>query len=767
MKLDRRSFLLLGTGATVGGAVGSMFTPLAWKLTDDASIWTQNWSWTPVPPGGEVSFTRSVCTLCPGGCGVKVRKVKTRPVKIDGAKQYAVNNGGICLLGLSGLQVLYSPSRVKAPMKRVGKRGKGEFVQITWDEAISEVAKKLGALRSSESHKVGCITGSGKGTVSKLFSRFMQAYGSPNLFWQATTWDTYETVMRLMHGVNGQAAFDLENSDHILSFSSGLLDGWGSPVRMLQAHGKWRDPDSEKTVVVQIESKMSNTAAKADKWIPINPGTEGALAMGMANVIITESLYDRSFINWYTEGFEDAPGRAGKLKKSFKRLVQKEYPLKKVADITGVSIENIKIAARDFAKAKRPVALFGRGNGDRPIPLSDAMAIHSLNALVGSINRPKGGVFAIAKEREYPWPSIKHDPAGRKGLRRPRIDGADKTGRGLANNMLNRLPEVINNSGQSPLKALLICDANPLYTLADTQKTAKALDKIDFIVSFSSHLDDTTAYADLILPDHVYLERLRDVPTPLGMNKPVTGLSVPVIKPVYKTRHVGDVILKVAKKMGGAMAASFPWTDYTKCLEQAMGDKWGDLQEKGVWVNAGYAPAQPSAAFKTPSGRFEFFSAPVRGRRRARKAIMPGYEKIKAVGDINKYPLTVIPCDSIRLATGPTGDTPFMMKTVSDKVLKKNDLVVEVNTRTAKQYGLSQGVAAVLSTPAGSARVLVNVTEEIKPELIGVPRGLGHTAYDKYLGGKGANYNTLISPVPDPATGLDVAWGIRAVLKLA
>ena len=132
MKIDRRSFLSL----LIGGGAGAGLTPIPWKLTDDISIWTQMWPWSPVPEDGEVSYVNSVCTLCPGGCGITVRKIENRAVKIEGMKGHPVNDGGICILGLSGLQLLYGPTRVKTPLKRKASRGEGKWIPISWEDAV-------------------------------------------------------------------------------------------------------------------------------------------------------------------------------------------------------------------------------------------------------------------------------------------------------------------------------------------------------------------------------------------------------------------------------------------------------------------------------------------------------------------------------------------------------------------------------------------------------------------------------------------------------
>ncbi|MBW2330570.1 MAG: molybdopterin-dependent oxidoreductase, partial [Deltaproteobacteria bacterium] len=174
MKLDRRTFIELIVGFSAGAGGGFMLTPVNWKLMDDMTIWSQE-LWPryqlgglkgSLPQRGKVTHADSVCNLCPGGCGITVRKVADRVTKIEGREGYPVNNGGICPLGAAGLQFLYGPWRAPSPLRRVGKRGSGQFEKITWDEAINEVVQKLGDLRrKGQSHTVACILASDRGTV--------------------------------------------------------------------------------------------------------------------------------------------------------------------------------------------------------------------------------------------------------------------------------------------------------------------------------------------------------------------------------------------------------------------------------------------------------------------------------------------------------------------------------------------------------------------------------------------------------------------------
>ena len=760
MKVDRRSFLSL----VVGGAAGIHITPLPWKLIDDVSIWTQNWPWTPSPEKGEASFVHSTCSLCPGGCGITVRKINDRAVKIEGMKGHPINDGGLCILGLSGLQLLYGPTRIGGPLKRVGARGEGRWEPITWSEAIKSVATRLGELRSAgQPHTVGCIMGSDRGTVPGLFSRFLTVYGSPNFVRTPSIQDGYEFILDAMHGRQASVGFDAEHADFVLSFGSGLLDGWGSPVRMFRAHSGWRNKGVK---LVQVEPRLSNTAAKASQWIPVKPGTEAALALGIAHVMIDESMVDQYFTSNHTFGFDDWTDEKGQPRQGLKTLIMDQYHPDHVETVTGVKRATLLDLARQFAKSDRPLALCGRGQGQTtPGAAGVFVAVHTLNALAGRIHKT-GGVWSMPEPDYIDWPDPEMDGVAARGMQEPRIDGAGGEELPHTRYLLNRFFEKTAENNSKLVQALLISGANPLYSTPDVAMVKKALNNIPLVVSFSSYMDETAAYADLILPNHVYLERYEDLPAPAGFPKPFIGLSKPVAPPQLNTRHAGDTILGIAKALGGAIARAFPWKDYESCLKESLGDKWTGLVETGCWFDSGFKAAPWRNAFDTGSKKFEFVSSGNNGpgQRFAGPEI---FSPPKPEGDGSTYPLVLIPYDIMRLTAAYIGNTPFMTKTVDETTLKGQDSFVEVNPKTAAAAGLTQGCLAVLTTPRGSAKVRVNLFEGIMPGLVAMPRGLGHTAYDDYLAHKGINFNALIGPVQDPASGMDAAWGIRAKLVRA
>ncbi|KPA09905.1 nitrate reductase [Candidatus Magnetomorum sp. HK-1] len=736
MKIDRRAFLSLGLGAAAGTAI----TPVPWKLIDDSSIWTQNWPWTPVPPVGKVTYANSVCTLCPGGCGISVRKSGDRAIKIEGRDDHPINKGGICMLGLSGLQLLYGPTRIQTPLKRVGKRGENKFKPISWGEALDFVQKALQPLREEKkTTELAAILGTNQGSVADLFSRFFQAFGSPNLFKMPSADDVSAAGLKIMQGETTPIAYDLENADYILSFGAGLVDGWGAPGKMFLAHGKRKSALKHSDVrFVHIDARLSNTAAKADTWLSVKPGTEAALALGMAQYIIKENMYNQAFIKRYSNGFD-----------AFKAMVDKDYTPKKAAEITGLDEEIIRFLAKDFTKAKRPVALFGRSNLENAGSLQEFMAIHALNALVGNINSP-GGVWAKPSIEINDWVQAALDDVAIKGLNEKGLDPDSKE----SSTRPHRLIDAISKAKTSPVSVLLVSGANPAYQLSDQKSVQKAFEKIPTIISFSTFMDETALKSDLILPDHFYLEKCAETLTPPSVQKPIISLLKPVVKPLYNTRNTGDVLISMAKKVGGSVATAFPWSNFEDCLKQRLNNHWKILQNKGFVDIDSYKPVN---RFSTDSRKFEFF-----GKTDSSKFKLSSIE-----GETKRYPLILIPSDSIRLVADGSQTPPFMIKSLEDTVLKGNDLLVEINTDTAKSLGLKHNDCASLGTPRGNANVRVNVHNGIMPGIIAIPRGLGHSAYDDYLAGKGINYMSLIGPVEDTVTGQDAAWGIRARLSKA
>jgi anaerobic selenocysteine-containing dehydrogenase len=819
MEFERRDFLKF----VAGGMGGTLLSPLPWKLVDDIAIWTQNWSWVPVPARGKFSTVNSVCTLCSGACGIQVRKAGGRVVKIEGRRGYPVNRGALCPLGMAGQQILYNEGiRWKAPMKRSGPRGSGEWKELSWDKALSEVAARIRGLRDKATPEgLAAVDGNQpRSTVGLLMRRLLDAVGSPNYVGVPREEETHAMVALLMQGTDGPLGFDLENSDLILSFGCQLLDGWGAPGRMMSA---WREiagaEASNKTYLVQIDPRASRTALKADRWLAPYPGTEGALAMGIAHVLIAEKRYHEQFVENHGFGFGDWSDGQGGEHRGFSRLVLEKYSPQIVEEITGISKREIVDVARRFGSAKAPIALSGHGKGVLPGSAYEFMAVHALNALAGRINK-KGGVLVTNELPLAPWPEVAHDAVATKAVRRERLDGAGTSRYPFARSLLHRFSAAINSSQSTPIDTLLIASANPVHTIPNGSGFVEALRKIPFVVSFSPFRDETSMMADLILPDHTHLEKMVDIVRPSGLQYPLYAISQPAVKPLYATRHTGDVIVALAQSIGGTVAESFPWGGFEEALRwrvkglydsgvgqttysesapvwkrlnrevdkgspfQSFESMWESLREAGCW----YVPAQGfgewSEIFQTPSKKFEFFSSQIervlkahaRGKSlgdaladfgilsRGDEVYMPHYEKLKVADEDDEYPLLLLPVELINLASGWIGNPPFLNKTLFDHQLKKDDLFVEVNPKTAARHGLREGSRAIVRSPMGELTVRIHVFDGAMPDVVFIPLGLGHSAYDKYLQGKGVNPHEIIDVTEDPLSGQPVWWNTRVKL---
>ncbi|MCL4562727.1 MAG: molybdopterin-dependent oxidoreductase, partial [Chloroflexi bacterium] len=360
-----------------------------------------------------------VCLMCPGGCGILTRVADGHVVKIEGNPMHPTNLGTLCPKGQAAPELLYNPDRIAGPLQRVGERGAGQWQPISWDQAIRQVAQKLNDLRQSgHPERAALMYGETRGQLRAFFERFFQAVGSPNLISrESLNVAGAKLGMYLTQGVYDLPAYDLENTRFVLAFGASLLEAGRTPLRTIAGYSYLRRGRDNRGKVVVIDPRQGITGAKADEWIPIVPGTDAALALGMANVIIRSSLFDSDFVNNYCFGFEDFNDSDGNLHTGFKSFVLEHFDPTEVEKITGVPATTISRLAGEFAGNQPALAILpGKGgllNGSIG-GIYAAMAIHSLNALTGSIET-QGGVMTQRYPANSPWPSLPADPAAEQG----------------------------------------------------------------------------------------------------------------------------------------------------------------------------------------------------------------------------------------------------------------------------------------------------------------------------------------------------------------
>jgi len=749
MRLDRRNFLQFAAGA----AGGFLLTPINWKLMDDVAIWTQNWSWVPVPEDGARAYAATTCQICGGGCGVRVRLVSgsksgQRAVKIEGQPNSPLNRGGLCAWGVAGLQYMYlEENRVPGPMKRDPKIS--AWTRISWDEALDILAARLKELKASPG-KVALLNGRKRSTVNRALRQFLFAYGSPNYLELADGGDAQEMASRMVFGQPVRYGYDLERAEVILSFGAALLEGWGSPVRLLRAFELWRSREGG-TTVIQVEPRASVSSAKADVWLPARPGSEADLALGLAQVLVAQELISPEARQ--AQGFE-----------ALRTWLNQNYSPAMTAKATGLRQDQIVETARKFAQAKKAVALSGLGQGRRMEPLQLAWAVLVLNCLKGNLGQP-GGLFLTP---DLPGPELPQvgRPAGRR---------ADGLQAGPVS-----LPRLVEAEDKPNL--LMLYQANPVFSGPEPAAFSRYLDEVPFKVSFSSFWDETTRAADLVLPDQAYLEGWGDVETPLGLPYQSLGLSRPLLKPVYETRATGDVFLELAQRLGGGVAEALPYKTYEAMIHNRLGVLQGLGQGRSgqeappapdkvlaAGPGKGFGSAEEALAAVSASGVWYSVPAgrPQGGLNLAPAKAKPGRWPEELKGDEAGYPLLLVAFESFRVASGFYANPPFVTKLLDDDFLLRRDVFASLHPSTAAQAGLSEGDEALLKTPAGQGRVRVHVTEGAMPGAVFLPLGLGHQAFDPTLKDRGVNAAALVPALEDPWSGQPIEYLARVKLAKA
>ena len=708
---------------------------------------------------------------------------------------------------MGGLQLLYNENnRFTGPMKRIGARGAGKFEPISWDEALKILAHRILELRNKgKAGSIVAVDGNRNGsTMSVMIERFLKTIGSNNYMKVPSAEDTASIVTGLMYGSDNPVTYDLENSDFILSFGCGLLEGWGAPGRILNAWGLWKSAENRGNVtIMQVESRASNTASKADKWIPAKPGTETALALGIANVIIKENLYNKQYIDTMTFGFE-----AHGTYKGFKDYVLETCAPEKVSEITGIGPDVITEIARSFAKAKSPVAICGKGKGLLNGDIREFMAVNALNALTGNINKP-GGVLIGTPLPLSPLPDAEIDDLAVESLKTPCLT---REGLNLNTycNQLGTFTDSVLSEKQQVVDTLLVFSSNPAYTQPDGGDFYQSLTKLPFVVSFSPYFDETAFMADLILPDHTYLEKMDDIPCPSSLQYNFYGLTQPVIDPIYDTKNSGDVLLQLAGIIGGAVEKSFPWKDYEEVLKlRAQGlfesgegsvsyapsstpwkllknkiksvpeytsfnSMWEKLKDGGMWFNPISNIKADKDLFKTESGKFEFFSNRLKSAVEASPEkpefsvseeilFIPHFESEEK--DEGIYSLKMIPYELINLSSGWLPSPPYLYKTIFDNQLRKDDSFVEINPETAHKYELKEGDKVTITSEKGSVEARVHLFNGAMPDVVYMPMGFGHRAFDDFIIDKGCNPNSIMGVNMDPLSGQTAWWNTPVRIK--
>ena len=738
--MKRRDFLktggLVGTAGLVLDGCGKPQQLIPLLVSEDQFV------------PGEEGWVRTLCQQCSAGCGIAVRVMQGESIrtidgqqkrvkavqakKIEGNPDHPVSMGGTCARGQAGVQVLYHPDRIQGPLKLSGPRGSGQYQPITWTEAQQLIVSQLQPLQATP--QVALLTGrTNRGTWGTVVERFAAGIGTSTV----VSYDPFDPApmrkaMELVTGVSRLPVVDFANANYLLSFNANLFETFLSPVYNIHSYGRFRQgrPGIRGTFV-QAEPRLSQTAACADLWLPIKPGTEGLLALAVAHVIVNEKLYDAEFVAQRTGGFAEWSAALA------------DYAPDAIAAQIDVPAVLIQRVAREFAERRPSVAV-----GDSR-DVASLTAIYALNALVGAYGRP-GGILMDASESSGPTAAGTSD-----------------------------ILALMSAMSASEVKALLVFDTNPLFTLPESEKLRAALGNVPFVASFASFLDETSAMADLILPSHVTLERwVDDVPEP-GVGFAVRTVGQPVVEPRWDTRDPGDVLIETAKALGGRASEALPFENMAAATKESF--RSVHVVQAGSTVDADFdafyrkvtaaggwweAPqASPGGAGRTQGQRAEGQRAAGKGQTPSPRInfVMPPTPVAARTfaGDAAQMPFMLHAYPSQAFADGRTAHLPWLQEMPDPMTTVMWGSWVEINPETAHKLDIHEGDVLAITSTQGKIELPAFLYPGLRPDVIAIPVGQGHTQYGRYAINRGANPLRLSASTLDQAAGAVVQTGVR------
>jgi len=674
-----------------------------------------------VPPEdyspGVASWYNTVCNQCSAGCGITVRIREGKAKKIEGNPVHPVSQGRTCARGQAGLNVLYNPDRIRTPLQNVGQRESGKFVEISWDEALTTVGSRIGRLKiEGNASRVRLLSGQVRGHLDELLAQFMDLLGSEHYQQYDFTYPgAIRAANKISFGIDQLPYYDIKHADFVLSFGADYLGTWLSPVHHSLAYGHLRQGrDGRRGKTVQIEPRMSLTGANADEWIAAQPGTEGLLALGIAHAIVSEGHYrgsDRD--EWSTALAAYSPSR--------------------VSAETDVSEEIILRIAREFSASQASLAIAGGAAAAGTAAVATVVAVNALNHLAGNLGKPGGVIF--------------------------NAEPAFSAAAGSRSASLKDMVDLVAAMQAGDVDVLLVHDANPVFALPDDVGFRQAIQNVPLIVSLSSFLDETTDMADIILPTSTYLESWGDDAPDPGVGFPVASISQPVVTTLYDTLSAGDIMLSLARRVGGELPIRMRWGS----MEEFIKDRWreeyeqraseGEEQdfeafwraalEAGVWGQPGGAGDQVAPS---SSSTIASISDPVS----------------KFAGDENDYPLVLHPYLTATFLDGRGANLPWLQELPDPMTSVVYGSWAELNPVTADELGIREGDVLEVESPAGSVRVPALIFPAIRPGVVAIPMGQGHAAYGRYAEKRGVNPIHIVATLMDDQSG-DLAWAATRV----
>ena len=656
MGITRKEFLSLSTitGLGILGLANGFPLLGAFKETKDSTANISSWM-------------TSVCQGCTTWCPVKVNVVGGRAVKVNGNDYSKANHGKACVRSHMAIQQLYDPDRIKVPMKRTNpKKGRHEnpkFIPITWEEAIDAITDRMMDLRrSNETHKFVVFRGRYTYMRDIIYEVMPKVFGSPNgISHSAICAESEKFGAFFTEGYWGYRDYDLERTRYVLSWGA---DPLASNRQVPHATSIWGQVRKQAQIAV-VDPRLSATATKANEWLPVIPGEDGALAVAIAHTILKNGMWSKEFVGDFIDGKNHFVAGQEIDETLFKEihtnglikwwnLELKDRTPSWAEKRTGIPAEQIIRVAKGFADAApRAISWLSPGASMHVRGGYSAMAAHALNGLVGSVDN-EGGTVRSAKIPVNKVPSYKsyYDDIAKVGTKHKKMDQRGslkfpalkkgKSGKGV---VTNNAADAILAEKPYDIKVVIGYWNNFAFSCSGSDRWEKALTKLPFFAHITTHASEMSHFADIVLPaSHQMFEKYGFIKSKQNLYA-YAALNKPILEPIWDTKmdetEVPWLIAESLNKKGFPNLLNCFKTEFKdpetglepknslefslfalKYYTNPLWDKnhknygkygdapkgWNDLYEKGVWNSKKYPYRKKWGNFGTKTKKFEFYS---------------------------------------------------------------------------------------------------------------------------------------------------------------
>jgi anaerobic selenocysteine-containing dehydrogenase len=739
--ITRRDFLKLGAASTALLAIETQLHPLAQAVELVNGGRSVNRT-----SGLPRSFLPSTCMQCPAGCGIIGYVEESRLVKIGGNTKHISNGSSLCARGQAGINALYDPDRILQPLQRTGPRGaNASWKQITWEEAYAAVAGKMSAIKGNPNQFVYMTDDLNSDVVGK---RFTNAFGSPNALGAAGVYNANKLVATsLTWGAAGDMP-DVANSKYMLVFGANPLEHGPQFVGFAQRMIKSIQQNQSKLVVFDI--RLNNTSARANEFHYITPGTYALVALSMANVIMQEGLFNREFIEQWTNV---TPQQLAQ------HLAQ--YTPERAQAETGVPAAIIRRIASEFASTAPATTVTDSMASAHRNGTQTERAVMLLNVITGNIDT-RGG---LCMPRQYNLDDAQPAPPV------PAPSSISQPGDlplASSQSVVKSLT-LLKDRQKSPVGVLMTHGFNPVYSSPDgamVEDLLKDETLIPFHVAVTPYMTETAELADIILPETTYLEDWNIEVRPSPEQVPFVALRQAVVPPLESSKSLFDISTDLAQRIKGGMEQYFGFKSVEEYLKGRISSVGGlvsaggmdYLKQHGVWYDPKTKPnygAYTAGGFSTPSGKLEVSSARIGS---LGFPALPSYEAIPMFTNLSETEMVLTIYDTAIQTDAKTANCMWL-----DEILHDNPLWI--NPETAASLGIKEGdpVKVLRSTKSGEAKdrsveTTAFLSEGVHPKVVAMANGCGHTAFGSIALGEKTPKDEPEKVLRDANTEL-VWWG--------